>query len=330
MTYPRYQLVDPHKPGFYHLMSRCVRRAFLCGRDPITGRNYEHRKDWIERQIHQLARSFTVDVYSYAVMSNHYHLVVCFDPTRAAGLDDRTVADRWLNRFGDLPASQLELRRKLLCADPERIADLRQRLGDLSWFMRCLNEPIARRANREDGCTGRFWEGRFQSKALLDRRAVLTAMVYADLNPIRAGITQQLDASHHTSIYWRLCHRRVLPHAPLMPVAGAGPPTSLVSCSNAAYLELLDWSGRQARPGKRGRIPGELPTVLAMLNAEPESWLADVQALERRFWRAVGSIDALGAVAARIGQRWLKGVRNGWRSAGDLSAHPVGNAAGRA
>jgi hypothetical protein len=309
MTYPRAQLVDRHNPGFYHVMSRCVRRAHLCGEDPLTGRSYDHRKNWIEEQIHHLAQCFAVDVYAYAVMSNHYHLVLRVDPPRARTWGDAEVAERWLRRLGELDSVELETRQDALCADPERIACLRARLGDLSWFMRCLNEPIARRANREDACTGRFWEGRFQSKALLDERAVLVGMAYADLNPIRAGVTRHLQDSAHTSIRWRLQHQPPEPDTRLHPVAGETPAVPVLGCTYRDYLQLVDWSGRQLRPG-RGHISSQAPPLLATLGATSPMWIADVRGLESRYWRAVGSTRALAEKAAQIGQKWLKGLRS--------------------
>ena len=67
MTYPRSQLVSNEEPGYYHCVSRCVRRAFLCGVDHATGKDFEHRRQWIEDRIFKLAESYAVSVYAYAV-----------------------------------------------------------------------------------------------------------------------------------------------------------------------------------------------------------------------------------------------------------------------
>jgi len=81
MTYPRSHLVSEDEPGFYHVVSRCVRRAFLCGFDKVTKKCFKHRRHWIEDRILELADCFSVSVYSYAVMSNHFHVVLHVDPT---------------------------------------------------------------------------------------------------------------------------------------------------------------------------------------------------------------------------------------------------------
>ena len=87
----------------------------------------------------------------------------------------------------------------MLAADGEQLAERRRRLSSLSWFMRCLAEPIARQANRKDGCTGRFLEGRTKCQRLLDEAAVLACSVYVDLNPIRAEVVTTPETSADTS-----------------------------------------------------------------------------------------------------------------------------------
>lgn len=176
--------------------------------------------------------------------------------------------------------------------------------------MRCLNEPIARRANREDECTGRFWEGRFRCQALLDERALLAAMAYVDLNPIRAGITTRLDRSAHTSVRRRLGALTVEPQRAskrLRPIAG-GETGKGLSLTVAQYVELVDWTGRQLKPGKRGVIPRSAPAALTRLGFEPERWTVHVRGVGSGYWRAVGSVQDLLHKAAAMGQRWLQGI----------------------
>jgi len=209
LALPRAQQVSLEDTPYYHCIARCVRRAYLCGEDSVTGRNFDHRKKWLVLRIKQLASIFAIDVCAYAVMSNHYHLVLHVDQEKAKQWSDEDVIKNWTSLFpanGKLietiylnrhsKAAQKQLDRKL--------AEWRERLTDLSWFMRCLNESIARQANREDECTGRFWEGRFKSQALLDEKALVTCMAYVDLNPVRAGISETLENSDFTSIQERL------------------------------------------------------------------------------------------------------------------------------
>jgi len=211
MTMPRSSLVSLLDTPWYHVTCRCVRRAFLCGEDTVTGQSFEHRRGWIETRIRKLASVFAIDVAAYAVMSNHYHLVVRIDEARTKGWSDEEVLKRWTQLFnGPLFVQRYlsDARSDMSDSELDRVGQwvelYRHRLCDLSWMMRVLNEGIARMANAEDNCTGRFWEGRFKSQALLDEQALLSVMAYVDLNPIRAAIAETPETSAHTSIKQRI------------------------------------------------------------------------------------------------------------------------------
>jgi len=327
MTYPRSHLVSEEEPGFYHVVSRCVRRAFLCGKDHIPGRCFEHRRSWIEDRILELADAFAISVYSYAVMSNHFHVVLHVDPPVASSWTDEEVARRWLVAFpGELkrnPSEELTQRLEMaILSDPERIQELRCRLGSLSWFMKALNEPIARMANQEDDCTGKFWEGRFKCQALLEEQAVLSCMAYVDLNPVRAAMCDTLADSDHTSIQRRLesgseasgllkagsgASRNLL-----KPVAGLDA-DALLDLTEVSYIQLVQWTGEQIRPDKRGAlkaIEADLrpPAEISRLSRNPKAWIRQVQGTESIYYRAIGSAEALMDKAAALGQTWMKGV----------------------
>ncbi|MGH8108951.1 MAG: hypothetical protein ACREO1_09595, partial [Arenimonas sp.] len=146
--------------------------------------------------------------------------------------------------------------------------------------MKCLAEPIARKANNEDSCKGRFWEGRFKSQLLCDDKAVLAAMAYVDLNPIRAGMTKRLDHSRHTSVYQRLKALKQQPASlqqSLKPVAGRL--VAFLPIRLDDYIDLVQWTGKQVRPDKRGAIPVDAPSVLKRFDSKPERWATRVKAI---------------------------------------------------
>ncbi len=314
MTTARSLLVDSSSAGYYHCVSRCVRRAWLCGFDALTGQSFEHRRDWIEQRLWELADIYAVGLYAYAVMNNHVHVVLRIDPVAADAWSDDDVAARWVRLYpvhvdGGIDPDACRLKEQALLGNTERLSICRQRLGSLSWFMRSLNEPIARRANREDVCTGRFWEGRYRCQVLLDEVALLACMSYVDLNPIRAGIADSLESSAHTSAVQRIAAAKADTSSAdaRLDAMRTSLRTAPLSLRTDAYLELIDWTSRLIRPDKRGAIPAEAPSILSSLGLRENQWTRQVLGIESLYFRAVGSAGALIDKAHAMGQFWLKG-----------------------
>ena len=316
MPRARKHLVCLDDTPYYHITSRCVRRAFLCGFDKETGHSFEHRREWIETRLRVLSSLFSIEVCAYAVMSNHYHLVVRVDSSEPKEWSEDDVLERWTSLFkGPLLVQRYRAGEALTEIELDTLHAMgsvfRARLGSLSWFMKCLNEPIARKANAEDRCTGHFWEARFHSQALCSEKALLAAMVYVDLNPIRATIARSPEESEFTSIKARIDDNRgskslriaiaemtetgVLNHfpvplRPLMAFAATRPlPTTenradqnRLPLQEADYLALVDATGRVSARGKRGRIDPALEPILARLSSSADSWFEDLAALRSR------------------------------------------------
>ena len=316
MPTARENQVDLSVTPYYHCVARCVRRAFLCGKDNYSGQNFEHRREWVRQRLRFLADVFAIDVCAYAVMSNHLHIVLHVDAERASQWSDADIVERYSKlhpmagaNYKQLPPTKQRVQRETW----------RARLCSLSWMMRALSEFIARRANKEDDVSGRFWEGRFKSQALLDEQGLLTCMAYVDLNPVRAGMAQTLEASDFTSIQERLqdlarkrrSHRRQTAPDSLVPFA-----TQLTdSCTTVtltptleAYVELLQWTGRAVAKGKRGRIVGPPPKLLVDQGVSADRW---VEALAQHKVGAVaflGSVESVQALADKRGKGWLRGL----------------------
>ena len=301
MAKPRVAQISLQDTPFYHCVSRTVRRAFLCGVDEASGRTFEHRRKWLEQRLLFLTQAFAIDITAYAVMSNHLHVVLRVDADSALAWLDIDVVNQWHKIFKGTPLTQRFANGEVIedyeiDTLNERVAEYRRRLIDISWFMRALNEPIARQANEEDNCTGHFWEGRFKSQALLDEAAVLACMTYVDLNPIRAQMATTPEQSKHTSIKRRIDAAR-LGRQPkrLLPFIGNEhkelPKGLLFDVKD--YIALVDDMGRILRNGKRGAIKESTANILSRLNIPLDNWLKITEEFKYLFTGPVGTLEDL-------------------------------------
>ncbi|MEZ8146306.1 transposase [Enterovibrio norvegicus] len=316
MTKARSSLISIEATPYYHCVSRCVRRSFLCGYDEQAQQSYEHRRAWIEKRLLALAGAFCIDVCAYAIMSNHYHVVLHINAEKAKTLSDVEVVERWLAfHHGPALVQRFMHGDELSEAETERcneiIEEWRKRLVSISWFMRLINQHIASEANREDNCTGHFWEGRFKSQALLDEKAVAAAMAYVDLNPVRAAIAEAPETSDYTSVKARIDAVESKQASPtgLFPFAGNpresmpdGIPFRLVD-----YLALVDWTGRKVLDDKHGHIDNALPSLLERLGFDAKSWLETCTRIEQG--GIVGTETAIKAALPHLHRKRFSGFR---------------------
>jgi REP element-mobilizing transposase RayT len=323
MTIRRAAQISLGETPYYHCIARCVRRAFLCGEDQYTGQDFSHRRGWLVDRLKLQASIFGIDICAYAIMSNHYHVVLRVDQARVQRWSDEEVIERWTRLFHGPLLVQRKLTGETLTAPQnstvaEIAAQWRARLYDISWFMRCLNEHIARRANAEDECTGRFWEGRFKSRALLDEAALVSCMAYVDLNPVRAGMAKTLRGSDFTSVQERLKASAlantetggVASNQSLSPFSDGG------QCTRTShtlpirlddYLALVTATGRCVRIDKRGVMPPDAVRALDHLSMNSQQWLELVCDIQASSLQAIGALGRMRRYAAASGRRWIIG-----------------------
>lgn len=333
MTMARRLLVDVDVTRYYHCISRCVRRAFLCGD------GFEHRKAWIEARLEVLANQFAVSVCGFAIMDNHLHVLFRLDPGIADDWSGDDVVRRWIAVY---PPANLDLDDPRTvqawindqCSDASRVAKYRERLQNRGWFMKALKEPLARMANKEDHCKGTFWEARYKSIAILEEEALPATCAYIDLNPVAAGIAATPEASEHTSIKQRIDHARRTGAIQRIQRAGEAASVAgwliegdieqshwlcpmqdrrrqgacregLFPCfSLSGYLELVEWTARIYRTGK-ATMSQELARIMERLGTTAECWQARMkQLLAKSRWLdsfCATSPKQLKAIARRRG-----------------------------
>ena len=258
-------------------------------------------------------------------MSNHYHMVLHINTEEAKQLSTLEVIEHWHQLFkGNVLTQRYSRGETLIKAERETLTIItdtwRERLANISWFMRLINEGIARQANKEDGCTGCFWEGRFKSQALLDEQALFVCMAYVDLNPLRAKMAKTPERSHRTSIKKHIAKAqttRQINHPQQQEkslMRFAGNPRQVMPeglpCRLSNYLELVDWTGRIVRDDKRGAIDNSIPPLLSRLNISAENWLTLSTQFEGRFGRVIGTLRHLKQACAALDYRRTPGKAN--------------------
>ena len=385
-----------------HCIQRCVRRAFLAGKDAASGKDYEYRREWIRHRMELLATAFGIDVLNYAVMSNHVHSILRTRPDIVKLWSDEDVATRWLRlfpgkRLDDCLGEPTQQQISKEIADAKRMLELRKRLSSISWFMRAVSEPIARKANNEDKCTGRFWEGRFKAQKIVDEAGLLACAMYVDLNPVRAAMAATPEASRFTSAHDRIHaqrgSQRIAAAMELEPsmvdeamillqikkakrsrdkeeiarlqkclsdfrsenekiskekqggsiqakpadskpadawlsplqinehdVVGPKPhhggtrasDKGFLSMTLAEYSTLLDWTGREGRLDKRGKIPEDLQPILKRIGIEGSMWCDLVWDFSKYFGKcyAAGKPENLQKEAQKRNIAWSRGQRS--------------------
>tara|TARA_R110002110_G_scaffold404606_1_gene623176 strand:+ start:218195 stop:219166 length:972 start_codon:yes stop_codon:yes gene_type:complete len=301
MTSARSMQINLEATPYYHCTARCVRHSYLCGFNKKTKQDYSHRKQWLVNKIKELSNIFSIKICAYAIMSNHYHLVLFVDQPAALNWSDDEVQSRWAEIFPTDAKSNYNKSDKIML--------WRTRLYDISWFMKCLNEYLARASNLEDKVTGKFWESRFKSQALLDDAALLNTMAYVDLNPIRAGMAQTPEESEFTSIYERIksstkqAHKKnkdgvnitqpnsLAPFASKELTSESSAPSIDYSLNN--YFELVDYTGRILRNDKFGSIPKVLEPILQRIHLCPNTWIDMIKRHRNKFFHAIGGEGCL-------------------------------------
>ena len=334
----REELFSPDEIACVHVMNRAVRRCYLMGDDPVSGKNFDHRKQWLEIKLEQLAAYMGIDVLGVAILSNHFHLILRSRPDVVATWDDTEIARRWCmlcpkrKRDDGLPKTPTEPELNSIRGDADKLKEIRRRLSDISWWMRLLCQYVGQRANRETNETGKFWESRFRAVRLLDESAILSCAAYVDLNPIRAGLAETIETSDFTSAKKRLealLAATVKPGNPPRTLAGTELPDRWLApvhndegqdmigpfpsrngsrCSDKGflnmtatqYLALLDWTARSIVQGKSRSTPMSMQRLLERIGLTPTSWINLVAGFGKLFHHVAGQPHEIARTKSRV------------------------------
>lgn len=344
----RVEVFASDEVAIVHVLNRTVRRCFLLGNDPVSGKNFDHRKQWMESELQHLAKHFGIDLLCYAILSNHFHLVLRSRPDVVAAWDDSEVARRWMmlcpkrRDAQKIPQEPNEFELNMIRNDPVRLKEIRSRLSDISWWMRLLSQKIGKRANEDDKEVGKFWQARYRAVRLLDETAVLACAAYVDLNPIRAAMAETIESSEYTSAQQRAIALQTQANAQTTsdgdaamvskPIVRSLSPLTIdelkddigacchsggsrasdkgfLPMSVASYLELLDWTARELRADKRGATPQNATPIFERLGIDADVWCELTKDFGKLFATVAGKPKVIESTRSRNRHQRYK-IRN--------------------
>ncbi len=294
----------------------------MCGRDSVTGSDYTYRRKWLRNRIIFLSKVFSIRIAAFAIMENHFHTVLVVDSSEAENWSNQEVIKRWHKIFRGtdlshrfLSGDSLDENENMILG--KNIETWRKNLCSISWYMRCTKEPLARLANKEDQCKGRFWDGRFHCQALLDKKSILTCMAYVDLNPLRAKMCKNPEQDRFTSLRLRIKQiqrsTRSLKHSlNLLPESPRADERDKfkISISLAEYLSIVDTTARLSRSNKRGVLNQQERSIFQRLGFTVEQWISAAMFFNKNFYTYVGTRTSLLTAMKVSGKNSMWGIRN--------------------
>lgn len=325
---PRKELVASGQVSVFHTVNHCLPTAQLAGSERKTGRSLEHRREFLMERIRLQSTLLSVEVLAFAVEPQRLQLVLRTRPDLVKQLSDTEIARRYLSAIPPKHGFDQELETpsageiRAVINNRTLFARARNRLSDLSWFISQLAESIARNANRESGLTGKFWEGRFNCRPILDPTGLALAATHCDLAPVVAGAAQSPASLKGTSLALRLQAARSgtpswlasIAADPGRKPAGQRPPrvpagrVAGIVLNDAEFREVLEWTCRELSSKTPGRFPDDLAEHFIGLEVSPDSWIRLSREYDDIFKRAVGTPKSLEKLIRKTGGQHLQGA----------------------
>ncbi|MCL1126526.1 transposase [Shewanella surugensis] len=335
MTECRKKLIHIDSTPFYHISNYCVRGAYLVNDNPKTKQVDLHRAHWFVDKLIQLSTIFCIDIAAYTILPRHYHLVLKVNTDNAKNLTSLQVIERWRQVFNPHVLAIKYINKELFSNTEQEqfdefISQWRERLTNISWFMRCLNETISRKVNKEDHCKGAFWQGRFKSQALLDEPAILACIMYVDLAPIREQLAQSLENIYLSSIQLRVAaFKQAQKEAQIYDVEGdflaiAQQPSTLLPFDHMTrsgkqihlpfhlfdYIELIKWTHKGIIENNVPSNQHNTPKLLTRLTINKKDWINTCRHFSQHYSHAIGSWQKMCEFSRQFNGKWCKGKKN--------------------